>query len=98
MSLLFGVVALLARHGRRHGALLPAELERGGFDEVRPARAPGRFDRAQSVSPARRQVVVFEANLGNVSCYRIPSVVQTPSGALLAFAEARHDAGCGDDG
>jgi len=42
-------------------------------------------------------VVVFEANLGNVSCYRIPSVVQTPSGAILAFAEARHDPGCGDD-
>ena len=39
---------------------------------------------------------VFTPNLANVSCYRIPSVVQTKSGVLLAFAEARHGS-CGDN-
>ena len=39
---------------------------------------------------------VFTPNLANVSCYRIPSVVQTNSGVLLAFAEARHGS-CGDN-
>jgi sialidase-1 len=38
---------------------------------------------------------VFYPNLHNISCYRIPSIVQTGSGALLAFAEARHGS-CGD--
>ena len=39
---------------------------------------------------------VFTPNLANVTCYRIPSVVQTKSGVLLAFAEARHGS-CGDN-
>ena len=39
---------------------------------------------------------VFEAGLANVTCYRIPSIVQTSSGALVAFAEARRGS-CGDD-
>ena len=38
---------------------------------------------------------VFHANLANTSCYRIPSIVQTTSGALVAFAEAR-EGSCGD--
>ena len=38
---------------------------------------------------------VFHANLANTSCYRIPSIVQTTSGALVASAEARVGS-CGD--
>ena len=38
---------------------------------------------------------VFSAGLANVSCFRIPSIVRTPAGALVAFAEARHGS-CGD--
>eukprot|EP00729_Bicosta_minor_P030522 gene30522-19402_t len=32
---------------------------------------------------------VFEEGLGNISCFRIPSIVQTTKGTLVAFAEAR---------
>mgnify|MGYP003950411995 CR=1 FL=1 len=38
---------------------------------------------------------VFTPGLGNISCFRIPAIVQSGSGVLLAFAEARHGS-CGD--
>ena len=38
---------------------------------------------------------VCSAGLANISCFRIPSIVRTPAGALVAFAEARHGS-CGD--
>ena len=41
------------------------------------------------------KVVVFHEGLGNTSCYRIPSIVQTTKGVLVAFAEAR-EGSCGD--
>jgi len=39
---------------------------------------------------------VFSAGDGDISCFRIPAVVRTRTGALLAFSEARH--GDCDDG
>ena len=41
--------------------------------------------------------IVFRAGEEGVHTYRIPSIVMTKSGVLLAFAEARHD-GAGDTG
>eukprot|EP00928_Gymnodinium_smaydae_P025124 TRINITY_DN20112_c2_g3_i1.p1 TRINITY_DN20112_c2_g3~~TRINITY_DN20112_c2_g3_i1.p1 ORF type:complete len:669 (+),score=51.54 TRINITY_DN20112_c2_g3_i1:59-2065(+) len=41
------------------------------------------------------QQPVFYENLAGVSCYRIPAIVQTASGILIAFAEARHGS-CSD--
>eukprot|EP00040_Diaphanoeca_grandis_P044672 m.13213 g.13213 ORF g.13213 m.13213 type:complete len:443 (-) comp9635_c0_seq1:135-1463(-) len=38
---------------------------------------------------------VFSPGLGGISCFRIPSIVQTSKGSLVAFAEARHDS-CSD--
>ena len=40
---------------------------------------------------------VFYAGLNNSQCYRIPSIVATHAGTLLAFAENRLN-GCGDQG
>lgn len=42
-------------------------------------------------------VSVFAAGDGGYACYRIPAIVRSESGTLLAFAEARRD-GCGDSG
>lgn len=39
--------------------------------------------------------LVFEPNLASVACYRIPSIVQSNKGTLIAFAEARHGS-CSD--
>ena len=44
-----------------------------------------------------RLVPIFTAGTHGYVCYRIPSAVQAPSGALLVFVEARHSATC-DDG
>lgn len=40
---------------------------------------------------------VFKEGDAGTSCYRIPAVVKTAAGSLVAFAEARHG-GCGDSG
>ncbi|GMI25174.1 hypothetical protein TeGR_g6389 [Tetraparma gracilis] len=40
---------------------------------------------------------VFAAGMDNAACYRIPSIIMTPDGALLAFAEQR-EKDCGDNG
>ena len=38
---------------------------------------------------------VFPPGLDNITCFRIPAIVQSASGVLLAFAEARHGS-CSD--
>jgi len=45
--------------------------------------------------PLYPSATVFSPNLANISCFRIPSVVQTLDGTLVAFAEARRG-DCGD--
>jgi sialidase-1 len=44
-----------------------------------------------------RLTPIFTAGAHGYTCYRIPSAVQAPSGALLVFAEARFSRAC-DDG
>jgi sialidase-1 len=39
--------------------------------------------------PSIKYTNVFYPNLANIACYRIPSIIQTTNGVLLAFAEAR---------
>jgi len=40
---------------------------------------------------------VFASGMEGAACYRIPSILQAPTGTLLAFAEQRL-ADCGDNG
>lgn len=42
-------------------------------------------------------VILFENGTGEYNCYRIPAIVKTPDGSLLAFAEGRLE-NCGDFG
>ena len=42
-------------------------------------------------------VPVFYAGLGGSKCFRIPTILRTHTGTLLAFAENRKGS-CGDDG
>ena len=56
------------------------------------SRAP-----ADSPTPGPHYTDVFVAGEGAYHTYRIPSVIATPKGALLAFAEGRRSGG-GDAG
>lgn len=50
---------------------------------------------ACTASPLFPSSAVFTPGLDNITCFRIPSVVQTLEGTLVAFAEARRGS-CGD--
>ena len=69
----------------RTGPVVKGLCHGGSGPAPAPAPTPG--------DPAA--VNVFHEKLGNISCYRIPSIVQTDKGVLVAFAEARVGS-CGD--
>ncbi|MCZ4611513.1 exo-alpha-sialidase [Streptomyces sp. Lzd4kr] len=71
------------------GVVLAAAAALVGPAHAQPAKAVPLFE----------QRVIFRASQdpGGYSCFRIPAVVQTNQGTLLAFAEGRH-ATCGDAG
>jgi len=48
-------------------------------------------------SPVLEQMPVFEAGQGGYACYRIPALVVSNEGTILAFCEARKN-GCSDHG
>ncbi|BCS34238.1 sialidase [Luteitalea sp. TBR-22] len=78
------------------GVLL-ACLAFGGGVGVEPARPPTGQPPAAATWRDPEQVDVFVSGEGGYHTYRIPSIIATSSGALLAFAEARKG-GAGDAG
>jgi hypothetical protein len=48
----------------------------------------GLFASTVNASASLNGSTVFEPNLAGVACYRIPAVVQTDKGTLIAFAGA----------
>lgn len=87
-SLGTSVVALLAVAA---GAALPAHA-------AEPAGAATQPARAAAAQPPFEQQVLFKASQDpGYACYRIPAVVKTKQGTLLAFAEGRTN-DCSDAG
>ncbi|HEY0451988.1 exo-alpha-sialidase [Actinophytocola sp.] len=63
-----------------------------------PAAGPTEPTRAGPAAPHLEQQVLFKAaQERGYSCFRIPAIVRTAAGTLLAFAEGRVD-NCGDTG
>jgi sialidase-1 len=51
-----------------------------------------------SPSPVGVEQVLFRGGTAGYGCFRIPALVRTPSGAMLAFAEGRTSPSCADRG
>ncbi|WP_238012901.1 sialidase family protein [Dactylosporangium sp. AC04546] len=84
------------RYRRTSFALLAAALTAALIPS--PAAAaliPG--SDAAAPAPFVDEQVLYQQRTGGYACFRIPAVVRTVSGTLLAFAEGRV-ADCGDDG
>ncbi|WP_327408559.1 exo-alpha-sialidase [Streptomyces sp. NBC_01281] len=89
LTALLGAVALLTLPGTAHAApahAAPADTVTAAATAPATATAPGAFE----------QQVLFKASQDpGYACFRIPSVVRTTDGTLLAFAEGRV-LNCGD--
>lgn len=70
-----------------------------GLSAASPAAASGTAvsSTPSSISEGQQQIL-FEAGTGGYGCYRIPALVGTKDGSLLAFAEGRKAPSCGDRG
>lgn len=44
------------------------------------------------------QQILFRSGTGGYGCFRIPTLIRTKAGTLLAFAEGRHSPSCADRG
>ncbi|MEV6968604.1 LamG-like jellyroll fold domain-containing protein [Hamadaea sp. NPDC051192] len=53
---------------------------------------------ASSSSPVGTEQVLFRTGTDGYGCFRIPALLRTDSGVLLAFAEGRHSPSCADRG
>jgi sialidase-1 len=64
------------------------------------AAVPGPAAASVSLSTSKVgvQQVLFRGGTGGYGCYRIPALLRTATGSLLAFAEARRSPSCADRG
>lgn len=87
---------------RRGSALLSAAVSLGLAGALGLAPQAVAAGVANSSTPAAisgvQQQVLFAAGTGGYGCYRIPALVRTADGSLLAFAEGRKTQSCGDRG
>ncbi|MBC9933086.1 sialidase family protein [Chitinophaga qingshengii] len=74
--------------------LLLASCKGGGSDHVTPAPPPGNNGGGNTTDTIP---FIFKEKSGGYSCYRIPAIVKSKNGVLLAFAEARKN-NCKDEG
>jgi len=87
LSAFLGIFKLVVLSDWRAGLSLADLWGVGALEEV---------ETGEFVELHTKKSFVFERGARNVSCYRIPALVQTGKGTLVAFAEARHES-CGDD-
>ncbi|MFI9051597.1 exo-alpha-sialidase [Streptomyces sp. NPDC053427] len=78
-------------------ALLPTSAARATPDPASDAATSATLDAPAPAGGFDQQVLFKAAQEQGYTCFRIPAIVKSPRGTLLAFAEGRvHD--CGDSG
>ncbi|MFF0432510.1 LamG-like jellyroll fold domain-containing protein [Streptomyces sp. NPDC004327] len=85
----------------RAGAFLTSLASLAALCGLGAAAAPPAAAAGAALSDANRigtQQILFRSGTAGYGCFRIPTLVRTKSGALLAFAEARTSPSCADRG